>query len=414
MNTIRLYRQNVYLKEAMARITSIAENQNHTLITLNQTIFFPAGGGQSCDKGTIAGHPVLDVYEKEGEIFHLLDCRPSALPTLEESAEVELLLDWPHRFDNMQRHCGEHILSGIFFREFGGVNRGFHMGEQYMTIDIALEEKPEFTKLTWDMAKHAEFCANQVIWSDAPVISRYFETKKEAQNLPLRKALDIEEDITIVCVGNPDNPADCVACCGTHPSSAGQVGMIKILKVESNKGMFRVYLEAGERAFRKYQQEYNTLLQLGNQLSAGPEDLLQKYRAQQEKNQQSRNQLYALKRRVIEKETVAILKEFRQTEGLPLFQRNLTRYYDILTLDDLMNLAKELFHEIPNVLFLVHRPSHTVLLCSGGTPDCGRLVKENASVYGGKGGGNANAARAIFSKEEYVSTFIDLIEKHLR
>lgn len=288
------------------------------------------------------------------------------------------------------------------------------MGDQYMTIDISLEKDPQFTKLTWEMAKHAELCANQVIWSNAPVSARHFATKKEAQNLPLRKPLDIEEDITIVCVGNEENPADCVACCGTHPSTAGQVGMIKIFKVESNKGMFRVYLEAGERAFRKYQQEYDVILQLGNKLSAGPEDLLQKYQAQQDKNQESRSQFHALKRQVIQKETADILDEFHRCGELAPKQQNFTRFYDTLTLDDLMNLAKGLFSEIPNLLFLVHKPSNTVLLCSSGTPDCGRLVKENASIYGGKGGGSANSARAIFAKEEYVYTFIDLIEKHLR
>ena len=83
-------------------------------------------------------------------------------------------------------------------------------------------------------------------------------------------------------------------------------------------------------------------------------------------------------------------------------------------MDDLLNLAKELFDHIPKVLFLVHRPSSTVLLCSSGKPDCGKLVKENASIYGGKGGGGATAARAIFAKDEYVDTFIDLIDQHLR
>lgn len=439
MHTIRLYQQDVYLKEAAAHVTGLSEKKGKTLVTLDQSLFFPTGGGQSCDKGTLAGYPVLDVYEENGEVYHLVDCKAEDLPAPGSDEQVTLILDWAHRFDNMQRHCGEHIMSGIFYREFGGVNRGFHMGDQYMTIDISLEENPEFTKVTWDMAKHAEFCANQVIWSNAPVITRRFKTREEAQNLPLRKALALDEDITIVCVGSVDNPSDCVACCGTHPSTAGQVGMVKIYKVESNKGMFRIYMEAGERAFRAYQQEYDTLTELGNRLSAGTADLLKKYQAQQEKNNEARMKLGQLRRLIVSQEAQKIKAALAAgpadhtgsavPSGVPTGSPtggsegegsmswsygNLACYYDILTLDDLLNVAKELFASIPKVLYLVHRPSHTVLLCSGGKPDCGKLVKENASIYGGKGGGNATSARAIFQKEEYVDTFIALISNHLR
>ena len=89
------------------------------------------------------------------------------------------------------------------------------MGEEYMTIDISLEEKPEFDKISWEMAKEAELRTNQAIWSNLPVITRHFDKREDAENLPLRKALAFDEDITIVCVGATSNPADCVACCGT-------------------------------------------------------------------------------------------------------------------------------------------------------------------------------------------------------
>ena len=419
MSTIRLYKEDVYLRETTAHVTSVSEKKGHAVVTLDRSLFFPEGGGQSCDRGTLAGFQVLDVYEKDGEVFHVVDCRPSDLPEPGSNTAAELILDWAHRFDNMQRHCGEHIVSGAFYREYGGVNHGFHMGDQYMTLDIRLEGDSKYDKVTWEMAEHIELCANQVIWSGAPVITRHFDTYEEASRLPLRKALAIDEDITIVSVGNPDSPADCVACCGTHPATAAEVGMIKIYKVESNKGMFRIYMEAGQRAFRRYQQEYDVLTELGNRLSAGTDDLMKKYLAQQEKAAETRQQLGQLRRYVINREAEKIraaLAESADASGSasgesassPAFS------YDVLTVDDLLNLAKELQGQIPKILFLVHRPSHTVLLCSDGIPDCGMLVKENSSIYGGKGGGNATTARAIFQKEEYVDTFIDLINKHLR
>lgn len=412
MKTQRLFKEDVYMKAAEAVITSLAEaNGRRTAVTLDKTIFFPTGGGQSCDKGTIAGFQVVDVYEDEkaDDIVHVLDCSPAdieGLAAYKEQNGVQLILDWEHRFDNMQRHCGEHILSGMFFREYGGVNRGFHMGDQYMTIDISLEAMPEFTTITWEMAKHVEECANEAIWQNQPVITRHFDTKKEAENLPLRKALALEKDITIVCVGSVENPADCVACCGTHPATAGQVGLIKIFKVESNKGMFRIYFEAGKRAFLKYQNELDTLTTLANSLSAGTDDVLSKYHAQVEKNKESRNQLHFLKKEVIARETADIAAALERGENV--------RRYHILSLDDLTVLAREVSPHAKKITFLVHEPSYTVFLVSDGNVDCGKLVKDNAQIYGGKGGGNKTTARAIFTKDEYVDTFIDLIEKHLR
>ena len=412
MKTQRLFKEDVYMKEAEAVITSLAgANGRRTAVTLDKTIFFPTGGGQSCDKGTIAGFQVVDVYEDEkaDDIVHVLDCSPAdieGLAAYKEQNGVQLILDWEHRFDNMQRHCGEHILSGMFFREYGGVNRGFHMGDQYMTIDISLEAMPEFTTITWEMAKHVEECANEAIWQNQPVITRHFDTKKEAENLPLRKALALEKDITIVCVGSVENPADCVACCGTHPATAGQVGLIKIFKVESNKGMFRIYFEAGKRAFLKYQNELDTLTTLANSLSAGTDDVLSKYHAQVEKNKESRNQLHFLKKEVIARETADMAEALERGENV--------RRYHILSLDDLTVLAREVSPHAKKIAFLVHEPSYTVFLVSDGSVDCGKLVKDNAQIYGGKGGGNKTTARAIFTKDEYVDTFIDLIEKHLR
>ena len=406
MKTKRLFKEDVYMKEAEAVITSLSEtNDGKVALTLDRTIFFPTGGGQSCDRGTIAGFKVTDVYEDEAadDIIHIVDASPADFET---GTAVYLILDWEHRFDNMQRHCGEHILSGMFFREYGGVNRGFHMGEQYMTIDISLEAMPQFTSITWEMAKHAEECANEAIWQNQPVITRHFDTKKEAENLPLRKALALEKDITIVCVGDTENPADCVACCGTHPSAAGQVGLIKIFKVESNKGMFRIYFEAGKRAFLRYQNELDTLTALAGSLSAGTDDVLSKYHAQVEKNKEARNQLHFLKKEVMARETSDIAEALKKGENI--------RRYHILSLDDLNTLARELSPNVDKIAFLVHEPSFTVFLVSDGSVDCGRLVKENASIYGGKGGGSKTSARAIFTKKEYVDTFIDLIEKHLR
>ncbi|QHI72547.1 alanine--tRNA ligase [Aminipila terrae] len=288
------------------------------------------------------------------------------------------------------------------------------MGEDYMTIDISLEAMPEIKTLTWEMAKEAEYFANQVIWSDAPVIMRHFKTQAEAADLPLRKPLAIDEDITIVCVGDVNNPADCVACCGTHPGSAGQVGLIKILKVENYKGMFRIYCEAGRRAMEIFDSYHEILTTLNNKYSAGSKDLLDKMSGQEEKNKAVRNELYVLKQSVIKERIFALTAYLESLNAISDQDAVITKEYNDMKIDDLLNIGRAMIPYLTKVLAIICRTDNTVLLFSNGKIDCGKLVKDNAAIYQGKGGGNNTSARAIFSKDEFIDTFIDLLNKHLR
>lgn len=409
MTTRKLFKENVYLQETEAEILKIKQTESEIALILDQTVFFPEGGGQSSDTGFINDIPLKNLYEKDGDIYHILDKNSLSDTTLlKTNATVKLKLNWKHRFDNMQRHCGEHILSGIFYREYGGVNRGFHMGLDYMTIDISMEENPQFTEITQEMSDRAELLANEVIWQNLPMLTSHFTTKSDAQKVPMRKTLTIEEDITLVGIGSSDNGWGCVACCGTHPSHTGEVGLIKIYKVEKNKGMFRIYFEAGRRCFENMQNDYASLNRLSEKLSAGREDILEKYQAQQLKQKEKSTQLHLLKKAVIDSEAEEILKNPKLDNfGYPIHK------YDILTLDDLSQIGNKIASDLDKLAFLIHNPSNTVFLVSNGKIDCGKLVKDNAHIYNGKGGGNKTQSRAIFTKAEYVDIFIELIEKHL-
>ncbi len=429
MRTDKIFYDDLYAKTANANVTK-AEAKGDTGITLelDKTIFFPTGGGQSCDLGKItAGDTVCevsDVHEDKDQVYHELsfaspEDRDAALKKLTAGAEVSLEIDWDRRFDNMQRHCGEHILSGIFYREYGGVNRGFHMGEDYMTIDISLEEMPEYTELTFDMCKHAELCANEVIWSNAPVIRRVYATAAECDGLPLRKKLAIEKDISIVCVGSIENAADCVACCGTHPSTAGQVGLIKIYKVEVNKGMFRVYCEAGRRAYLDYEFKHDFFSHMAGRLSATTDTIYELLKRDDAKVQAVRDELYRLKHSVISERAYSLdifFKTMAEVETLSVLNsRIFTREFNDLQVDDLFEIGKLLDASyIPFLLILVSRPNKTcVLLSNGVNADCSKLVKDNAGIYGGKGGGRNTSARAIFPDEDSMDMFITLLKTHL-
>ena len=285
------------------------------LLTLDRTAFFPEGGGQSCDTGFIGPYRVTDVQEREGLILHTVQRGRSDIPAA--GTALHCSLDWERRFDNMQRHCGEHILSGIFYDMFGGINRGFHMGSDYMTVDISLEEDPRVTEITMKDAVQAELAANKVIWSDAPVTVMHFDDRREAEKLPLRKALAFDEDISIVCVGSPDNAADCVACCGTHPSSAGQVGIIKIFKVEKYKGMFRIYFEAGKRALDDYDSKHRLLTEISGRYSSSFDELPKKLDAREQKLAAVKDELFTSKKH-ISKASRLSLRTFSQAHRHPL------------------------------------------------------------------------------------------------
>lgn len=417
--TAKLYKTDVYMKEWDASITSCHEldtseahgEERLFILTLDRTAFFPEGGGQSCDKGVIGTWQVDDVQEKNEEVYHKIVVKPSEeIPSLKNVSPVHCTIDWDRRFDNMQRHCGEHILSGIFYALYGGVNRGFHMGDEYMTIDIRLEENPEFTHITDEMALKAQLETNKVIWSDAPVTVLHFENRAEAEKMPLRKALAFDEDISIVCVGSTENAADCVACCGTHPSTAGQVGLVKIYKVEKYKDMFRIYFDAGQRALKDYNNKHEILTDISNHYSSSTKDLPKKLKVQEEKMASVKNELFHLKQAFTKKECIGLDEVIASSNSntivypLPHF-----------SMDDAFNMGKRYMKNTDGRLIMLYSPKNTsYVLISDGNINCGRLVKEYASFYNGKGGGNDISARAIFSCDEDAALFADLIEKHLK
>ncbi len=420
MNTTKLYQSDVYTKEWDAEVARVTENG----IYLDRTAFFPEGGGQSCDLGTMqiiddagACGPVLqvtDVQEDGDNVVHRL----ASYEGLTEGCRVRCRLDWTRRFDNMQRHCGEHILSGIFYQECGGVNRGFHMGDDYMTIDISLEDEPtnpERTKpdiVDWETALHCERLANEVVWSNAPVSVFRFNNREDAEKMPLRKKLAFDEDISIVCVGSPDHAADCVACCGTHPSSAGQVGLIKLYKVEKYKEMFRIYFEAGARALADYDMKHDMLTELSNNYSSSIEDFPDKIRGLEQRAADAKGELIQLKRAFTEIECAALDESLASAD-----KKVVIHTLEHFSMDDAFNMAKSYMGKdrcCGKLILLYAKPSTSYILVSDGEIKCGALVKEYANFYQGKGGGNDVSARAIFTNDENAALFADLLSKHLQ
>ena len=377
--TARIYQNDVYVKNWDAVIQSVdtLQEDGTTRILLDRTAFFPEGGGQSCDIGTIEWGEytwtVCDVQEssepEKDEIIHTILCDQN-LPLPKAGQQVHCHLDWERRFDNMQRHCGEHILSGAFHSLTGAVNRGFHMGSDYMTIDMSLEDEPTAAgakkpvEITMETALTCELQANQVIWSNLPVSVSYFQERAEAEAMPLRKALAFDEDISIVTIGDPASPADCVACCGTHPALTGQVGLIKIYKVENYKGMFRIYFDAGKRALLSCRREHEVVSSIANRYSSSIDDLPAALHAQEEKLASAKDQLHQLKKALIDRECASLdaaLSEGSTSQGT---RQPLLWELEDLSSDDAFDMAKRYMKKSPRLILLYARKNTSFILVS--------------------------------------------------
>ena len=225
-------------------------------MTLDRTAFYPEGGGQPADHGTLGGIPVLDVQEQHDEIVHTLS------QPLTPGQTVEGVVDWDRRFDHMQQHSGEHILSGILCDRYHCDNVGFHLGADTVTIDYN-------TDLTWEQVLEAEEAANAVIWADRPVEITYPDPDTLA-HLAYRSKKELTGPVRIVTF--PE--ADCCACCGTHVRRAGQVGVVKVLSCQKFRQGVRLEILCGKRALSYLSQSWEQARAVGQKLSVKPVEIL--------------------------------------------------------------------------------------------------------------------------------------------
>ena len=227
----QLYYENPYLKEFTANIIDAKEIDGKFHLILDNTAFFPGGGGQWCDTGKIGNLDVLEVYEKENTIYHVVSTAPSQM------TDLKCVIDWNTRIDGMQQHLGQHVLSGSFFNLFNANTFAIHLGADISTVDI-------LGNLTEEQVREAERLANKIIGDNVPVLS-FIPSEEELKNIKLRRALpNTEEDIRVVHIKG----FDINACCGLHPTSTKDLRLIKIKRFTKHKEGTRIEFLAGNRA----------------------------------------------------------------------------------------------------------------------------------------------------------------------
>ena len=378
--TTRLYYDNSKLTDFSARVVEHLTWDGHPAVILDRTAFYPTSGGQPADRGMLDSVPVLDVAVRDTDqaVVHVL-AAPLPRPVGEE---VTGAVDWPRRFDHMQQHSGQHLLSAAFERLLKGHTVGFHLGDAVVTVDIAL---PNLTPA--DVAPVEEL-VNRVIWEDRPVTTR-FVTDEELAALPLRRQPAVRGPIRIVHIAD----FDLTPCGGTHVSRTGEIGLLKILRLDHRGETTRIEFICGGRALEDYRRKHAVLARLGTMLSVGWWELPEAVERLLAEGKQLRLDLRRNRQRLLAAEAEELAAAAVAADG----HRVVWRVFHRRTMDELRRLAKELIARPGLVVMLAGVGDERTNLCFARSADVERdmaaLMRRVCEALGGKGGGRPDFAQ---------------------
>lgn len=314
------YYEDAMMKEFKSQVVKTGKDETGNFIVLDNTAFYPTGGGQPHDTGWINELEIIDVEKIDEEIRHYTAADVSNI-----SGEISGKLHWSRRFDHMQQHAGQHILTAAFVELYDMATVSFHLGTELVTIDLNVGEVSE------DQLAAVEKRANEIILENRPIETKWV-TKEELAQYKLRKDVKVDEDIRLVII--PDY--DYNGCGGTHPTSTGQVGLLKILATEKMKKQIRVHFVCGNRVLQQLAMRKQVLSDVARQLSAPEEeaaDALRKFAKtakQTEKNlTEAQDALLEFEAKELANETVAAATfENRSIQSLQKLARFITQQND--------------------------------------------------------------------------------------
>ena len=361
----RPYFEDPYQVEFEAHVIKKTFHDGKPAVVLDQTFFYPEGGGQPADKGTINGIQVIHVLEEDDQIMHVLKEEVT-------SDFVKGEIDWGRRFDHMQQHAGQHILSQCFVRIFEAKTLSFHLGEKSSTLEI------DMRKITEEEVEKVEKLANDIVFQNREIKSQFLG-EEGIQSVPLRKPSQKKGLIRVVEVSG----FDCTACGGTHPRRTGEIGMVKIIRWERIRNNVRLEFISGRRALQDYTRKHKDLRQLSNQLTvdeseviASFEKLLSELKAQRSKARKIQENLIQYEaEEVIQGAEEKIVKKIfteRTPEEIRLLVLSIIKKGEFVVLFGLKGEAR----------------AHVFLACSESFDlDMRELVPVVASLIDGRGGG---------------------------
>ncbi|MCH1640934.1 DHHA1 domain-containing protein [Paenibacillus timonensis] len=386
--TTRLYFDDAYLTRWTTRVKDRLEREDGVYVVLEESAFYPHGGGQPNDTGRIGDIPVLDVISEGDEVLHKVERIP-------EELEVGCEIDWDRRFDHMQQHSGQHLLSAVC-REHGAMTLSFHLGSDSCTIDV------DRTDLPAELLAAIEREANRHIYLNHR-ITGYFVTEEEASRLPLVKPPKVVDRVRIVEMEGVEYNG----CGGTHVSGTGAIGMIKLLKTEKQKGHVRIFFKCGYRALSEFQEQQQVLGAVTARLKTGRDGIMERLDKWEDEQKGLQSELDARKEAMDE---VTVGQLLAKQEG-----GRIAHIFADKPLKELQNLAQKLIAQCDAGVLLATEAEHKVVLAhSGRLPlSCSAFFKEHLASYGGKGGGSDKLAQAGFSSWPEALAFYEFAEQAL-
>lgn len=391
MKTRRLYHENSYLQEFDAQVVEIIEYpKNRYGVVLNQTAFYPESGGQPYDTGVLQDIPVIEVRQQDDTIIHIVEQRPNAIL-------VTGKINWSRRFDHMQQHSGEHILSGAFLDLFGVYNIGFHLGDCMTTIDLAIDA------LTDQQIEQAEQRANEIVFANRPIHCSFID-KEQLTKLKLRKELTKPYDtIRIVDMDG----FDCCPCGGTHTASTGEVGLIKIRSWERIKTGVRIEVLCGLRALTDYQLKNKITNILSTELSVTAEHILPAFNKQSERLHELNKELVDIKKIITKHTADKLISQAEVTGGIRIICFSEQHSAGLNQLASMLTA-----HPKTIALLGATNPetakSSILFACS---PDIelhmGAELKAALQLVSGKGGGSAQHAQGGFAGKSSLDLVLE-------
>ena len=395
MKTNRGYYEDSYCREWAATILRRVHGDGRVGLVLDRTCFYAGGGGQPPDKGSIAGQPLLEITE-EDDLIHWVAADPV-------SDSVACSLDWPRRFDLMQQHTGQHILSSAFERELDADTVSFHLGEDIVTIDL------NRTALSEDELRRVERAANGVVMSDLPLAVHYFEPGQPIP-LPLRKPPAVQDTVRIVAVEGVDYSP----CGGTHCARAGEVGIIKIVRAERRGAETRIYFLCGWRALEDYGRKDSIVSALAGHFTVGDAELPEAVARLEEEARSLRKELAHVQERLFELEAAQLLASAERIGDV----RVVARVFDDRNGEAVKRLALHLTAQGKCVALLATRRDKVQVAFARSEDvryDMAALLREVAPLFGGRGGGQPQIAQGgganAASLEEALRQAVNLLKE---
>ena len=370
-----MYYLDPYRLEFEARVVERIDVGAKPGVILNSTCFYPTSGGQPRDEGHLNGVPVINVFEREDKaIVHVLAAE------LRDDT-VHGAIDWERRFDHMQQHTGQHILSQAFLEILRAETVGFHLGQVACTIDV--DKAP----LAVSQLDRVEDLANEIVFADRPV-KTHLVAEMELASLPLRKLPTAETPVRIVEVEGFDYSP----CGGTHCRRTGEVGLVKITRVERRGQDTRVEFLCGDRALADYRGKNRTVNELANRFSVGAWELAEAVGRLAEEARSNKRELNAAKNRLLDYEAAELLAEAEQRGDVRVVRKVFTDHEG----EQIKRLALRLMESEGSVALLGSAGGKAQLFfaCSADLScDMSDLLKRACRVVGGGGGGQRHFAQ---------------------